>query len=235
MIPASGWKPADGRRLMSTLVRPARRAHHPARRRCRPPAAAGGRMAAAVRPVVLRPGAVGPAGRPRATSASPRCDPTTGATVWPDDLVSPDRLRTQLTRSPGRLALRRGDGARIAIAAEPGCRIRRVVIPVRYGDQMIAVMNRDSELVGPRDSSLLETVYLEAADDLLQMIAEGSFPPPEQPAELITGPRAGDGLLRLDTSRHRHLHQPERAVRLPPAGSRRRASSAATWPTRPRT
>ncbi len=77
-------------------------------------------------------------------------------------------------------------------------RIRRVVIPVRQGDRILAVMNRDSELMDHGDSSLLETVYLEAADDLLQMVAEGTFPASELPTELITGPRAGDGLLRLD-------------------------------------
>jgi two-component sensor histidine kinase len=49
-----------------------------------------------------------------------------------------------------------------------------------------------------RESSLLETAYVDAADDLFQMISDGTFPPTENPGEMHTGPRAGDGLLRLD-------------------------------------
>src|SRR3954447_2867571 len=122
--------------------------------------------------------------------------PTTGATVWPDDLVS--RKVSERNYPVAGQAWASGVVTTEAISTLPNrLRIRRVVIPVRQGDRIIAVMNRDSELMDHGDSSLLETVYLEAADDLLQMIAEGSFPASELPTELITGPRAGDGLLRL--------------------------------------
>ena len=125
--------------------------------------------------------------------------PTTGATVWPDDLVS--RRVAERNYPVAGQAWTTGQVTSEEISTLPNrLRIRRVVIPVRHGDRVLAVMNRDSELMDHGDSSLLETVYLEAADDLLQMVAEGSFPASDLPSELITGPRAGDGLLRLDSS-----------------------------------
>ena len=127
--------------------------------------------------------------------------PTTGSTVWPDDQVS--RVVPERHYPVAGAAWEKGEVTPEEVTVLPNrLRIRRVVIPVRHNNQVIAVMNRDSELVDHGDSSLLETVYLEAADDLLQMVAEGSFPAPELPAEIITGPRAGDGLLRLDTAGH---------------------------------
>ncbi len=123
--------------------------------------------------------------------------PTTGATVWPDDLVS--RKVSERNYPVAGEAWASGEVTTEEISTLPSrLRIRRVVIPVRHAEGIIAVMNRDSELMDHGDSSLLETVYLEAADDLLQMVAEGRFPAPGLPSELITGPRAGDGLLRLD-------------------------------------
>ncbi len=127
--------------------------------------------------------------------------PTTGATVWPDDLVS--RIVQEEHYPVAGEAWHRARVTPQELVVLPnGTRVRRVVIPVRFGDdpqtQIIAVMNRDSELVDHSDSSQLESVYIAAADDLLQMVAEGSFPAAEQPAEILTGPRAGDGLLRLD-------------------------------------
>ena len=80
----------------------------------------------------------------------------------------------------------------------PGNWIRRQVIPVRYLDEVIAVIERDTSSMVGRESSLLETAYVDAADDLFQMISDGTFPPTENPGEMHTGPRAGDGLLRLD-------------------------------------
>ena len=80
----------------------------------------------------------------------------------------------------------------------PGSWIRRQVIPVRYLDEVIAVIERDTSSMVGREGSLLETAYVDAADDLFQMVADGTFPPHEHPGEMHTGPRAGDGLLRLD-------------------------------------
>jgi two-component sensor histidine kinase len=44
----------------------------------------------------------------------------------------------------------------------------------------------------------LELNYLTTADDLAQMVADGTFPPPRHLGETTTAPRVGDGLIRLD-------------------------------------
>src|SRR5439155_13007611 len=50
-----------------------------------------------------------------------------------------------------------------------------------------------------RTPSHLELNYLTTADDLAQMIADGTFPPMPHPGETTTrSPRVGDGLIRLD-------------------------------------
>ncbi|MEU4320125.1 sensor histidine kinase [Nocardia fluminea] len=75
----------------------------------------------------------------------------------------------------------------------------REAIPVRCGDDVIAVLSRDSDLARSRVRSTLETAYVSCADDLCQMIADGSFPTPEDRAATHSSPRAGDGFIRLDT------------------------------------
>ena len=46
----------------------------------------------------------------------------------------------------------------------------------------------------------LELTYLQGADDLARMVAEGTFPFPGADAMLIRSPRVGDGLVRLGKS-----------------------------------
>jgi two-component sensor histidine kinase len=77
--------------------------------------------------------------------------------------------------------------------------VRREAIPVRRleSDRPIAVVGRDTNLVATRGPSKLELAYLNAANDLCRMVCEGTFPPTGQD-EVHTGPRAGDGLIRLD-------------------------------------
>jgi two-component sensor histidine kinase len=107
--------------------------------------------------------------------------------------------------------------AHLAIAAEQG-RIWREGDPVWYGDTparheaipvrrrtaggeagaVIAVVGRDTNLSTARTPSQLELNYLTTADDLAQMIADGTFPPPRHRHELTSAPRVGDGLVRLD-------------------------------------
>jgi len=123
--------------------------------------------------------------------------PTTGATAWLDDLVAgqvPARMHAVAQRAweTGAIALE----GRVDLAGGPS--VRRAVVPVRHGDQLVAVMSRDSIIEPDRVASRLETVYIDIAEDLFQMVADGTFPEPEQPQEILTGPRAGDGLLRLD-------------------------------------
>jgi two-component sensor histidine kinase len=125
--------------------------------------------------------------------------PTTWTTVHPDDLVS------RHLELPDAVVLRRGwEEERIVTGRStagltdrdtPG--VNRQVVPVRHADVVIALLARDTT-ERSETRSALDTAYLEAADDLFAMVADGTFPPVEQPGEMHTGPRAGDGLLRLD-------------------------------------
>lgn len=130
--------------------------------------------------------------------------PTTAATAYQDDQV-------------GRL--RRGPEVAHLTVALTQERIWREGDPVWYGDtparheaipvrrrttagepgRVIAVASRDTNLTTARTPSHLELNYLTTADDLAQMVADGTFPPPIHAGETTTSaPRAGDGLVRLD-------------------------------------
>jgi two-component sensor histidine kinase len=123
--------------------------------------------------------------------------PTTGPTVHPEDLVGtratdPERFRLSQ-------ALRHGS---ILREEQPswllGVPVRREVVPVRLGERSIAVLGREANLAVPRIPSPLEIAYLGVAADLCQMLADGTFPDADTTPDLQGGPRAGDGLLRID-------------------------------------
>ncbi len=127
--------------------------------------------------------------------------PTTGPTVHQDDLVG--------ARAVGHDAALLGDAcAADQIVSEfpdvheraPGSTrtYRREVLPVRLSGETVAYLSRDAGSNVGREASLLETAYIDAAEDLFQMVYDGTFPPPLHPGEIHTGPRAGDGLLRVD-------------------------------------
>lgn len=63
---------------------------------------------------------------------------------------------------------------------------------------MIAIVARNTNLLGVRTPSRLELSYLHAAGDLIRMIAGGWFPPAGQRSDHADSPRVGDGFLRLD-------------------------------------
>ncbi|MGW0431308.1 sensor histidine kinase [Micromonospora sp. NPDC003197] len=83
---------------------------------------------------------------------------------------------------------------------------RHEAIPVRLrtaageAGEVIAVVGRDTNLSTARTPSQLELNYLTTADDLAQMVSDGTFPPPRHPGETTSAPRVGDGLVRLDAS-----------------------------------
>jgi two-component sensor histidine kinase len=123
--------------------------------------------------------------------------PTTGPTALVDDVVGtfvPAGRRPLLDAaySTGRL-LREGD---------PEWRddvpVRVESIPVRRRDRVIAVVARNTNLMGIRTPSRLELSYLETAADLTRMIADGTFPSLGQRGDHADSPRVGDGFLRLD-------------------------------------
>ena len=125
--------------------------------------------------------------------------PTTGQTLYQDDMVgsvvsATDRFLVDRAHRDGRIG-REGDPE-----WQAGVPVRQEAIPVRFGERVIAVIGRETNLASARVPSQLELTYLEAAGDLAQMIAEGSFPFPGTAPDLEFAPRVGDGLLRLDAT-----------------------------------
>src|SRR5271167_1973992 len=74
-----------------------------------------------------------------------------------------------------------------------------VASPVRYGNQVVAVLTQhQTELAAHEKSGHLETAYRDCAADLVQMLAEGTFPDVRDVAMSRSTPRVGDGFIRLD-------------------------------------
>jgi len=126
-----------------------------------------------------------------------QCRPTTGPTAYLNDRVGEvltdarvAALRTSLTES------------RIFRESDPDWEgetpIRREAIPIVFEGNTIAVLGRDSNLTSMRSPSQLELAYLQSAADLAAMVANGTFPGPASEREEMSGPRVGDGLIRLD-------------------------------------
>ena len=123
--------------------------------------------------------------------------PTTGPTAYVDDVVGtfvPAGRMPSLDRAyaTGRL-VREGDPE---WSEEVPVRVE--TIPVRRGGRTIAVVSRNTNLLGVRTPSRLELTYLQTADDLAQMITGGYFPSPGQRSDDADTPRVGDGFLRVD-------------------------------------
>jgi two-component sensor histidine kinase len=123
--------------------------------------------------------------------------PTTGPTALLDDVVGtfvPVGRRRMLDEAwtTGRL-VREGD---------PEWRddvpVRVEMIPVRHRDRVVAVIARQTNLLGVRTPSRLELAYLQTASDLTRMIAEGSFPALGSRSDHTDSPRVGDGFVRVD-------------------------------------
>ncbi|GIJ78243.1 Two-component sensor histidine kinase, contains HisKA and HATPase domains [Micromonospora phaseoli] len=129
--------------------------------------------------------------------------PTTAPTAYQDDQVGrivggPEVAHLEVAYRQGRI-WREGDP--VWYGDVPA---RHEAIPVRLrtadgeSGEVIAVVGRDTNLSTARTPSQLELNYLTTADDLAQMIADGTFPPPRHPGETTSAPRVGDGLVRLD-------------------------------------
>jgi two-component sensor histidine kinase/PAS domain-containing protein len=85
----------------------------------------------------------------------------------------------------------------VAAGAAPGLNVEAV--PVRYNDDVVAVLTHQTAL-GARQASPLESAYLDCAGDLLLMLSEGTFPNVGDLAMSRSSPRVGDGFIRLDES-----------------------------------
>ena len=77
---------------------------------------------------------------------------------------------------------------------------RLVCIPVRYQDELVAIMTRESALSVGRRPGALERVYIEVFDRLARMISHGEYPYPVDEALMTETPRVGDGVMVLDAS-----------------------------------
>ena len=121
--------------------------------------------------------------------------PTTGVTVFGDDLVGtflPKGRRPLLDEA---LELGRVVRSRHELALAPA-----QALPVRGADgRVIAVVARHVDPASTRTTGRLEAAYVEIADLLAEMVADGSFPFPGGLEGLDSSPRVGDGLVRLDT------------------------------------
>jgi len=126
------------------------------------------------------------------------CRPSTGPTVYYDDVVG---SQVPLGRQPD---LDRAFELReICRDADPEWRddvpVRREAIPVVRGGKALGVVSRSTNLAAARTPSRLELTYLQCADDLALMVSTGDFPVAGAPTGPRRGaPRVGDGLLRLD-------------------------------------
>ncbi len=73
-------------------------------------------------------------------------------------------------------------------------------VPVRYDNQVVAVLTHQTALAARRKASPLESAYLDCAGDLLHMLSEGTFPNVGDLAMSRSSPRVGDGFIRLDVA-----------------------------------
>jgi two-component system, sensor histidine kinase PdtaS len=125
--------------------------------------------------------------------------PTTGPTALHDDMVGTVAAAGERPFVDAAHAERR-----ICREGDPewthGVPVRRESIPVTRRAQVIAVIERSTNLSSARTPSRLELTYLKGADDLAQMIAAGMFPHSGEEPILVRSPRVGDGLLRLGRS-----------------------------------
>jgi two-component system, sensor histidine kinase PdtaS len=131
--------------------------------------------------------------------ATAQMRPTTGPTAYVDDVIGTfvptgRRMMLDAAWAQGRL-VREGD---------PEWRddvpVRVETIPVRRGDRVIAIVARNTNLLGVRTPSRLELSYLQTASDLTQMIAHGYFPAVGQRSDHADSPRVGDGFVRVDAA-----------------------------------
>jgi two-component sensor histidine kinase len=122
--------------------------------------------------------------------------PTTGPTAYLDDIVG-----SFIPRDRRPLLDQAYDLGRICREGDPEWRdevpVRVETIPVRRGARMIAVIARNTNLLGVRTPSRLEIAYLQSATDLARMITDGIFPYGGERL-LSTSPRVGDGCIRVD-------------------------------------
>jgi two-component sensor histidine kinase len=125
--------------------------------------------------------------------------PYTAQTVHQEDLVG-----SVLPYSSQAAILRAFEEGSIVRDGEPdwssGVPVRQEAIPVPWRGEVVAVVSREANLSTVRAPSQLELTYLQTANELAVMIAEGTFPFEGEDPEREVAPRVGDGMVRLDST-----------------------------------
>lgn len=121
--------------------------------------------------------------------------PFTSQTLYPQDMVG-----TRVTQPEQPIVERAFREGRIWAQQEPvlvdGVPIRMDAVPVRSDGRVVAVVTKEGSPATSRRPGRLEQAYLDAAEEVSAMVAEGTFPARDMPAG--EWPRVGDGLLRVD-------------------------------------
>jgi two-component sensor histidine kinase len=125
--------------------------------------------------------------------------PFTSQTLYPQDMV-----RTRVTQPEQPIVERAYREGRIWAQSEPvlvdGIPIRMDAVPVRFEGNVIAVITKEGSPATSRRPGRMEQVYLDVAEHVSSMIAEGLYPYDGMSAG--DWPRVGDGLFRFDESGH---------------------------------
>jgi two-component system, sensor histidine kinase PdtaS len=125
--------------------------------------------------------------------------PYTAQTIYVEDLVG-----QTFPASDRPMVGRAFNERRVIRDADPdwstGVPVREEAIPVRFRDEVIAVITREANVSPARSPSQLELTYLQSAGELAQMLADGTFP--YESSHLVEehelSPRVGDGIIRVD-------------------------------------
>lgn len=123
--------------------------------------------------------------------------PTTGQTLYPDDLVGTavrERERGVVGRAwhEGRIT---NEETAVLGSREPA---RVECIPVRCHDEVVAVLSRESSTTLGRRTGELERQYLDVFEQFAAMVSRGEFPFARDKVEHEEAPRVADGVIVLD-------------------------------------
>ena len=129
--------------------------------------------------------------------AAAQIRPTTGPTSLFDDVVG-----DLIAYSPEHLVSGAFVSGEVTQTSEAkllaGIPVDVHAIPVRRGEQVIAVVEQHKSQLDERVPSFLEQAYLATASQLATMISVGAFPLPDDVTNLAFNPRVGDGFIRVN-------------------------------------